>query len=232
MSLNASNDNQSDDFVVRNRDKKSHSQIYLKQAQKRDQNLADAINSLPNKLKKKLATDMPSSVKPTEARKADKRRTNSPTYNILAEYEQDLLAEKDAMDEMSYEDADDDSEEMIQLEPNAYFHEEVEDIVFEKWQSDDEESIDGNVFMTHLNNLAALTRYYEKIAANPDEADPEYEFWLMFEIRAFEEDGSRNIVDVEACHYQKTDEDYEMDADDRMQQYIEDRAADAVDDRY
>jgi hypothetical protein len=217
MSLNAINDIQSDDFVVRNRDKKSHSNIYLKQAQKRDQNLADAINSLPNKLKKKLATDMPSSAKPTEARKADKRRTNSPTYNILAEYEEELLAEKDAMDEMAQVD----------------FHQEgLIDIVFEKLQSDDEESIDGNVFMTHLNNLASLTRYYEKIAANPDEADPEYEFWLMFEIRAFEEDGSHNIVDVESCHYQKTDEDYEMDADDRMQQYIEDRAADAVDDRY
>jgi hypothetical protein len=104
----------------------------------------------------------------------------------------------------------------------------------EKTEMDDEESLDGNAFMTHHNNLSALARYYNKIAVNPDEADAEYEFWLTFEIRAFEE-GSRDIMDVETSHYlamMKERQDADDDEHDRMQQYIEDRADDDIDDRY
>ena len=95
---------------------------------------------------------------------------------------------------------------------------------------EDEESVDGTSFMTHQHNLAALARYYEEVAVNPEATDTEYEFWLTFEIRAFEEEGSRSIVNVEETRYQEEAE--MMDADDRMQQYIEDRTDDALDDRY
>ena len=94
----------------------------------------------------------------------------------------------------------------------------------------DESSVDEHMFMAHQNNLAALTRYYENIAINPTEVDAEYEFWLTFEIRSFEEGSRDDIVDV---NKKMADDDEEKeDADDRLQQYIEDRAEDAMDDRY
>ena len=107
MSLNSITDFQTtdDDVVVRNRDKKSHSKTYLKQVQKRDQNLADAINRLPNKLRKKLATDMPSSTQQPESKRANKRRDTSPIFQMLTAYSDDQLAQEDAMAELEDEEA-------------------------------------------------------------------------------------------------------------------------------
>ena len=305
MSLNAITDNH--EFVVtRNRDKKSHSKTYLKQAQKRDQTLADAINSLPNKLKKKLATDMPATTQQTVIKKTEKRHTNSPAFRIMSDCEDDHIALQDAMAELEDEAAliaeetrlakleaadaeyrgvihqrQEEMQTKRELEFQIYFQKKTQYnegsssteemrkirdalILYEmqnRYESEseeywapskceicgdefdeakqlgfhstvckeDEESVDGNLFMIHQHNLAALTRYYEEVAVNPDALDAEYEFWLIFEIRAFEEEGSRSIVDVEATRYQEEVE--MMDADDRMQQYIEDRADDSRDDR-
>jgi hypothetical protein len=299
MSLNTIADFQTtdDDIIVRNRDKKSHSKTYLKQVQKRDQSLADAINRLPNKLKKKLATDMPSSTatQQPETRRANKRRDTYPTFQMLTAYSDDQLARQDAMAEMQDEEALMEEENRLaqieakdaeyrrlvdqwqgevqtkrDLEFQIYFQKKtqynegsgsVEDmrkirdaiILYEMQhnirstqysgsESDsevettpenddcDESSVDEHMFMAHQNNLAALTRYYENIAINPSVVDAEYEFWLTFEIRSFEEGCRDDIVDVDK---KMADDDEEKeDADDRLQQYIEDRAEDAMDDNY
>ena len=297
MSLNSITDFQTtdDDVVVRNRDKKSHSKTYLKQVQKRDQNLADAINRLPNKLRKKLATDMPSSTQQPESKRANKRRDTSPIFQMLTAYSDDQLAREDAMAELEDEEAlvkeeyrlaqieakDAEYRRLVDqwqgevqtkrdLEFQIYFQKKtqynegcgsVEDmrkirdaIILYEMQHDirstqysgsesdsevetspenddcDESSVDEHMFMAHQNNLSALTRYYKNIAINPTEVDAEYEFWLTFEIRSFEEGCRDDIVDVDK---KMADDDEEKeDADDRMQQYIEDRAEDAMDDMY
>lgn len=98
---------------------------------------------------------------------------------------------------------------------------------------DDSESLDADAFITHGRNISALERYYEEVNSNPSAIDAEYEFWLTFEIRAFEE-GSRCISDVEAIHYERMvpyNLAEDMDAHDRLQEEIEYRRAEALEDQ-
>jgi len=78
----------------------------------------------------------------------------------------------------------------------------------------------------HLHNLASLEEYYASQANN----DAEYEFWLQFEINEYE---CGNHVDVVVrCDDDSDDElnraDSEYDADDRMQEEIENRREEAM----
>ena len=81
----------------------------------------------------------------------------------------------------------------------------------------------------HEKNVSALALYYEHQGD-----DAEYEFWLMFEIRAYESDCMTSVVDVELVQYgasvqeeqdRSNYQDYD-DEQDRLEQYIEGKRAD------
>ena len=100
----------------------------------------------------------------------------------------------------------------------------------------------------HLRNIESLTAFYEdEVALNltaEEKAlrdaeygitDAEYEFWLMFEIRGYE-DGTKGTTEVkrmmtatptavEERVYEDDADEYEIDMDDLLQDKIEDYAA-------
>jgi hypothetical protein len=83
----------------------------------------------------------------------------------------------------------------------------------------------------HLHNLASLDEYYASLVNN----DAEYEFWLQFEINEYECGNHVDVVvrcnddDNVATNCAVDDEDrYEYDADDRMQDEIENRREEAM----
>lgn len=260
-----------DDVSVRNMDNKSHSKTYLKQVEKRNQKLADAINQLPGKLKKKLEGDVPVTTPALDCKKNKVR----PTAVMFNNYMQDLHDDEDAIaDAKNYiaEAADEDAalvekwqeDERIALEKKKSLYDskpcaeyldrllraqvayaldaaeecndsedEYSDIVSIMFpENDDHESVEEEAFIIHGRNLAALAKYYKDVVEYPCLADAEYEFWLTFEIKSFE-DGSRDIIDVEEKHYhQKDAEDYMVDEYDEREREIEYRRADAIEDDY
>ncbi len=94
-----------------------------------------------------------------------------------------------------------------------------------------QEWFDANL-ARHEKNVLALALYYEHQGD-----DAEYEFWLVFEIRAYESDCMTNVVDVELAQYgaQATEDDradwhyqdYD-DEQDRLEKYIEGKRADEI----
>ena len=93
-----------------------------------------------------------------------------------------------------------------------------------------QECFDANL-ARHEKNVSALALYYEHQGD-----DAEYEFWLMFEIRAYESDCMTSVVDVELVQYgasvqEEQDrsnwyyQDYD-DEQDRLEKYIEGKRAD------
>ena len=91
--------NNDDYTLVQSRDKKSHSKTYLKQVEKRNEKLAGVINQLPNKLKKKLTTDVQvvTTVLPC---KPVTHRVKMPKFTLRNTYDEDCLGQEDAIAEM------------------------------------------------------------------------------------------------------------------------------------
>lgn len=263
MSYNTINENNPmDDVSIRNMDNKSHSKTYLKQVEKRNQKLADAINQLPGKLKKKLEGDVPVTSTPAVDCKKNKVR---PTAVMFNNYMQDLHDDDDAIADAKNDIADAADEDAQLLKDAKYAalvdveyldrllraqvgyaldvydaaeecndsEDEYSDIVSIMFpENDDHESVEEEAFIIHGRNLAALAKYYKDVVEYPCLADAEYEFWLTFEIKSFE-DGSRDIIDVEEKHYyQKDAEDYMVDEYDEREREIEYRTADAIEDDY
>jgi hypothetical protein len=95
---------------VRNRDKKSHSVTYLKQAERRNQKIANAINGLPDVLQVKLASmglttpqtrvAKEGSEKRLELAKKHIKRKTVCNNSLIYDYDQDRLAEDDAIAEV------------------------------------------------------------------------------------------------------------------------------------
>jgi hypothetical protein len=112
-------------------------------------------------------------------------------------------------------------------------------------------------FVVHQKNVRALAKYHDAVAIGTRHEDTEYEFWLEFEIREYEAGTSEYVADVEVAQYGTTmptiQEDEEDDEDDdeeeddgvdrtnwsyqdyddeqdRMEKYVEDKRADALDD--
>lgn len=219
------------------RDSKSHSKTYFKQATARDQKLAETINKLPNKMKNQLAIPiMTQMTKSTITKPASKKKkTNAPRIWDF-DYSEDYVA--DAMDEIADEEAiilEEIQQKQVEMDTAEY------QLLVQQWQADDKihaddiifdndvESVDEEAFIIHYKNRMALEDYYMNLT--PENTDEEYEFWLTFEIRAFEE-GSRNITEIFRPELEFDDDEdrYKKDADDLMQEYIESRQEDAMDD--
>jgi len=104
-------------------------------------------------------------------------------------------------------------------------------------------------FIVHQKNVGALAKYYDAVAIGTQCEDAEYEFWLVFEIQEYEAGTSEYVADVEVAQYgtmqtipeeeEEEDDDVDRtnwsyqdydDEQDRMEQHIENKRADALDD--
>lgn len=202
------------------RDDKSHSSAYFKQANKRNQLLTDTINGLPNKLKNKLALDVPLQHKTLKAQslrlKIDRPKQVS-HVNYYADMADTQDGEADAFAEMEldYDDVVEDVvvEEDVSVNEDALRQYYTCDTSSEYEDEDEDEGEDEyeeagmsefeklptleDIHDAHLRNLESLSDYYASSAfKNPSLSDAEYEFWLLFEIRMYEEGNRTDVVDI------------------------------------
>ena len=214
------------------RDNKSHSKTYFKQVNARDQKLAETINKLPNKMKNQLTLPVVDQLM-TISKPANKKKKNNAKpmwgFDYSEDYHDYVYGEDYVADAMN-EIANEIQERQAEADKAEYMR------MLEQWQAEDvtndDESVDEESFITHSKNMMALQTYYANLT--PENKDDEYEFWLTFEIRAFEE-GSRDITEVirTVLDPDYDDEDrYKKDADDLLQEEIERRTEDALDDRF
>jgi hypothetical protein len=151
---------------VRNRDKKSHSVTYLKQADKRNKKIANAINGLPEVLQVKLArigltTSQPRVAKegqdrPELAKKHIKKKTVC-NNSLIYDYEQDILAEDDAI------------AAVVQVEEEYAKLEKMECLWCKKMHIEDDMS--GNLCVQCDRDVYVLNEEYWRTAYPSDEED-------------------------------------------------------------
>lgn len=188
------------------RDDKSHSNTYFKQVDMRNQTLTDTINSLPSKLKNKLSLDVPLQHKKAQSLrlKIDRPKQVLSHINYYTDMEDTLDGEADAFAEMemNYDYVEDVEDEVSVDEDALRQHVETEDEEEEVCEFDDdyykdEESSLEDKPDVHLSNLKSLADYYASSASKtPSLNDDEYEFWLLFEIRAYEDGNHTDAIDV------------------------------------
>jgi hypothetical protein len=225
--------------VIQNvRDNKSHSNIYLKQVDKRNQAVAvaDTNNNIPNKLKNKLSNNIP-----LQEKKSAVRKQVSLTQKDLQTHDADILnGETDAFAELELEyDVEGDAEE-YEAEMERRILSQRLRVLEKETQYAKEESLQlqllEDVGKDDFNRHSARVLLAQSVKTDSNSPETAYELYLKFENLNHEHEGrlancdeyevTENDVDIAEMLYEE--ECAEQRADQRLQDEIENRRAEAM----